>query len=317
VARGLGSDGGGGPPRDRREGLQATVSARLARRPAIGHRLGGEALAEQTPTPIEEHSRQVCASFAPAADPRLSEVLQAVVRHAHALVEEVGLTRDEWLAAIRFLTAVGARCDDVRQEFILLSDTLGVSTLLELINAAPAPGASEPTVLGPFYVPDALLRSFGDSIVTDPATGGTPLVMTGTVKGLDGRPVPRASLDVWQVQPSGLYDIEEDPSKRNLRSRFETGADGAYRFTTVRPVDYTIPDDGPVGAMLRGTGRHSWRPAHVHFMITADGFKPLVTHLFDDSSPWLERDAVFGVRPSLAVDMDGKECVYDFVIEAE
>ena len=247
----------------------------------------------------------------------IRQVLQAVVRHAHALVEEVGLTRDEWLAAIRFLTAVGARCDDVRQEFILLSDTLGVSTLLELVNAAPAPGASEPTVLGPFYVPDALLRSFGDSIVTDPATGGTPLVMTGTVKGLDGRPVPRASLDVWQVQPSGLYDIEEDPSKRNLRSRFETGADGAYRFTTVRPVDYTIPDDGPVGTMLRGTGRHSWRPAHVHFMITADGFKPLVTHLFDESSPWLERDAVFGVRPSLAVDMDGNECVYDFVIEAE
>jgi hydroxyquinol 1,2-dioxygenase len=137
------------------------------------------------------------------------------------------------------------------------------------------------------------------------------------VKGLDGRPVPRASLDVWQVQPSGLYDIEEDPSKRNLRSRFETGADGAYRFTTVRPVDYTIPDDGPVGTMLRGTGRHSWRPAHVHFMITADGFKPLVTHLFDESSPWLERDAVFGVRPSLVVDMDGKECVYEFVIEAE
>lgn len=269
------------------------------------------------PTPIEEHRRQVCASFSPAADPRLSEIMQAVVRHAHALVEEVGLTRDEWLSAIRFLTAVGAHCNDVRQEFVLLSDTLGVSTLLEMVNAAPAPGASEPTVLGPFYVPGAPLRSFGDSIVTDPATGGTPLVMTGTVKDLDGRPVARASLDVWQVQPSGLYDIEEDPAKRNLRGRFETGGDGVYRFTTVRPVDYTIPDDGPVGKMLRATGRRSWRPAHVHFMITADGFEPLVTHLFDESSPWLERDAVFGVRPSLAVSMDGEECVYDFVIEAE
>ncbi|HET9690728.1 MAG TPA: dioxygenase [Acidimicrobiales bacterium] len=267
-------------------------------------------------TPIGDHGRQVCASFAAAGDPRLAEVMQAVVRHAHALVEEVALTRDEWLAAIRFLTAVGARCDDVRQEFILLSDTLGVSTLLEMVNAAPAPGASEPTVLGPFYVPGAPLRGFGDSIVTDPATGGTPLVMTGTVRDLGGRPVSGASLDVWQVQPSGRYDIEDDPSKRNLRSRFETGADGRYRFATVRPVDYTIPDDGPVGTMLRATGRHSWRPAHVHFMITADGFKPLVTHLFDGASPWLERDAVFGVRPALAVGMDGDECVYDFVLEA-
>lgn len=274
-------------------------------------------MAESTLTPIDEHRRQVCASFSRASNPRLSELLQAVVRHAHELVEEVALTRDEWLAAVRFLTAVGARSDDVRQEFILLSDTLGVSTLLEMVLAAPAPGASEPTVLGPFYLPGTPLRSFGDSIVADPATGGTPLVMTGAVKDLDGRPVPRASLEVWQVQPNGLYDIEEHPSKRNLRSRFETGADGAYRFKTVRPVDYTIPDDGPVGAMLRATGRHSWRPAHVHFMITADGFKPLVTHLFNGTSPWLERDAVFGVRPSLVVGMDGNECVYDFVIEAE
>ena len=292
------------------------VSARLGQRPPIEKRKGGRALADQT-MPVVEHRQKVCASFATDANPRLSAVLEAVVRHSHALVDEVQLTREEWRAAIRFLTAVGDRCDDTRQEFILLSDTLGVSTLLEMVNAAPAPGASEPTVLGPFYVPGAPLRPYGDSIVADPATGGTPLVMTGTVKGLDGIPVPQASLDVWQVQPNGLYDIEENPSKRNLRSRFETGADGAYRFTTVRPVDYTIPDDGPVGMMLRATGRHPWRPAHVHFLVTADGFKPLVTHLFDESSPWLESDAVFGVRPSLAVEMGGEECVYDFVIEAQ
>lgn len=268
------------------------------------------------PTTPEEHCRQVCASFASAASPRLSEIMQAAVRHLHALVEEVQLTRDEWMVAIRFLTEVGARCDDVRQEFILLSDTLGVSMLLEMINARPAAGTSEPTVLGPFYIPGAPIRELGDTIVFDPATGGEPLVVCGTVKDVSGRPVLGAWIDVWQVQPNGLYDIEEDTTKRNLRARFKSGPGGTYRFATVRPVDYTIPDDGPVGAMLRAAGRKSWRPAHIHVMVTADGFKPLVTHVFDESSPWLKEDAVFGVRPSLAVDMGAEECRFDFVLEA-
>jgi catechol 1,2-dioxygenase len=263
----------------------------------------------------EVHTKEVSASFASAPDPRLSELMQAAVRHLHALVEEVQLTREEWMAAIQFLTAVGQRSDDVRQELVLLSDTLGVSMLLEMINALPAPGASEPTVLGPFYVPGAPMLALGDSIVSDPATGGEALMMSGAVKDLRGVPVPGASLDVWQVQPNGRYDIEEDPAKRNLRGRFETGPDGTYRFATVRPVDYTIPDDGPVGAMLRAAGRTSWRPAHIHVRVTADGYKPLVTHLFDEASPWLEHDAVFGVRPSLVVDMSGPECTYDLVIE--
>lgn len=261
-----------------------------------------------------ELSAEVGEAFAGAPDGRLGEVMQAAVRHLHAFAEEAGLTHEEWMAGIRFLTAVGARCDDVRQEFILLSDTLGLSSLLEMINRPPAP-ASEPTVLGPFYVPDAPECPIGGSIVFDPATGGRPLVMNGTVTDGLGRPVPRARVEVWQVQPNGLYDIEEDPAKRNLRARLQTGADGAYRFATVRPVDYTIPDDGPVGAMLKACGRQSWRPAHVHFSITADGYRPLVTHVFDRSSPWLHQDAVFGVRPSLVAGMDGPECTFDFVLD--
>lgn len=262
-----------------------------------------------------EHRDQVCATFA-GADPRLVEIMQAAVRHLSAFVEEVGLTREEWRAGIDFLTAVGQRCDDERQELILLSDTLGISMLVEMVNGQPAAGATEPTVLGPFYLPGAAARSFGDSIVDDPTTGGEPLVLHGTVVDLDGLPVPGATIDVWEVQPNGLYDIEEDGGqKRNLRGVFTSLDDGRYEIRTVRPVDYTIPDDGPVGAMLRATGRQSWRPAHVHLMVRAPGFKPLVTHVFDQESPWLGNDAVFGVRDSIIAPMNAGSCRFDLVVE--
>lgn len=274
------------------------------------------ARATQELTTPGDHLSQVLEAFTAGGDARLVQLLQAAVAHLHAFVDEVQLTREEWMAGIQFLTAVGARCDDVRQEFILLSDTLGVSMLLEMVNARPAQGASEPTVLGPFYVPGAPALAFGASIVSDPATGGSPLAMSGTVGDLAGVPVDDACLEVWQVQPNGRYDIEDDPDRRNLRGSFRTGSDGSYRFETVRPVDYTIPEDGPVGTMLRATGRLPWRPAHLHFKVTAAGYKPLVTHLFDASSPWLDRDVVFGVRPSLAADMSSTECRYDFRLEA-
>jgi catechol 1,2-dioxygenase len=225
------------------------------------------------------------------------------------------LTREEWRAGIDFLTAVGQRCDRERQEFILLSDTLGISMLVEMVNDQPAPGATEPTVLGPFYVPGASVRGFGDSIVDDPSTGGEPLVLRGTVQDLDGRPVAGATVDVWEVQPNGRYDIEEDGRKRNLRGVFTSLDDGRYEIRTVRPVDYTIPDDGPVGAMLRAAGRHSWRPAHVHLMVRAAGFRPLVTHVFDERSPWLDSDVVFGVRDSIVAPMDGGSCTFDVILE--
>jgi catechol 1,2-dioxygenase len=264
-------------------------------------------------TTTGDHQRRVCATFA-GADPRTAEVLQAAVRHLCAFVEEIGLSPEEWRTGIEFLTAVGQKCDDERQEFILLSDTLGISMLVEMVNDQTEAGATEPTVLGPFYVPGAPARSFGESIVDDPATGGEPLVVSGAVRDLDGRPVPGATLDVWEVQPNGRYDIEEDGHKRNLRGVFTTADDGRYEIRTVRPVDYPVPEDGPVGDMLRVTGRSPWRPAHVHLMVRAPGFRPLVTHVFDRRSPWLDNDAVFGVRESIVASMDNGSCTFDIIL---
>lgn len=261
-----------------------------------------------------DHTEQVCAAFG-RGDARLIEVMRAAVRHLHAFAEEVQLTREEWMAGIRFLTAVGQACDEVRQEWILLSDTLGLSTLVEMLQAPPRSGATEPTVLGPFYVMDSPECEDGGSIVARPWTGGQPLIVHGTVRDVAGRRLAHATIDVWQVQPSGRYDIEDDPAERNLRARLHTGEDGGFRFTTVRPVDYTIPDDGPVGALLRASGRHPWRPAHIHFAVTAAGYEPLVTHLFDAASPYLDSDTVFAVRPSLVIDMAGPECSVELVLQ--
>ncbi|HLY82437.1 MAG TPA: dioxygenase [Acidimicrobiales bacterium] len=266
-------------------------------------------------TTATEHLRQVASAFDPSTDARLVEIMQAAVKHLHAFVEEVHLTRDEWLAGIRFLTEVGQRCDEVRQEFILLSDVLGVSTLVEMVNQQSPPGATEPTVLGPFHLEGVPLRAFGDSIVDDPSTGGEPLTLHGTVRDLDGSPVPGASVDVWQVQPNGLYDVQEAARSMNLRGVFETAADGRYEVRTVRPVDYTIPDDGVVGAMLRATGRHPWRPAHIHLKTSAPGFKTSVTHVFDAASAWLDGDAVFAVRSSLVASMTDGDCLFDIVLD--
>ncbi|HET9076604.1 MAG TPA: dioxygenase [Acidimicrobiales bacterium] len=259
-----------------------------------------------------DHTDRVVAAFAPGD--RLAVVLRAAVRHLHAFVEEVGLTPEEWMAGVRFLTEVGARCDDVRQEFILLSDVLGVSSLVELVNVSDVQGASPATVLGPFYVEDSPAVSQGGTIVFDPTTGGEPLAVTGTVADLAGRPVAGATVDVWQVQPDGRYDIEVDPGRRNLRGRLTTDDAGRFSFHTVRPVDYTIPADGPVGSLLQAAGRHPWRPAHLHVAVTADGYRRLVTHLFDAASAYLDSDAVFAVRDGLVTDLSGPAAHFDFVL---
>ncbi|MBO0731448.1 MAG: carboxypeptidase regulatory-like domain-containing protein [Acidimicrobiaceae bacterium] len=261
-----------------------------------------------------DHTEQVCASFG-SGDARLNEVMRAAVRHLHAFAEEVQLTREEWMAGIRFLTSVGHASDEVRQEFILLSDTLGLSMLIEMLQAPPAPGVTESTVLGPFYVDDGPDYANGDSIVAAPETGGEALTVRGTVSDTAGRPVAGATVEVWQVQPNGHYDVEDDSAKRNLRATLRTADDGSFSFTTVRPIDYTVPADGPVGAMLAASGRHPWRPAHIHFALTAPGYQPLVTHLFDSTSPYLDSDTVFAVRPSLVVDMAGPECKVEFVLQ--
>jgi catechol 1,2-dioxygenase len=233
-------------------------------------------------------------------DPRLKEIMASLVTHLHGFVKEVEPTFDEWLAAIQFLTRTGQICDDKRQEFILLSDTLGVSMLVDAINHRKPSGATESTVLGPFHVAHAPVMQMGDSISRDQK--GEPLVMSGRVVDQRGVPIHGALLDVWQASADGFYDIQDErqPSM-NLRGLFRTGEDGRYFFRTVKPSSYPIPTDGPVGAMLTALGRHPMRPAHVHFIISADGCEPLTTHLFVAGDPYLESDAVFGVKDSLIV----------------
>jgi catechol 1,2-dioxygenase len=243
----------------------------------------------------------VLATYRDCPDPRLRQIMEAAIRHLHAFASEVGLTRDEWMTGIEFLTAVGHMSMPKRQEFILLSDTLGVSSLVEMVGFNGAPGATENTILGPFYVPGSPRRNLGDSIVVGPESG-TPLLIRGRVTDLGGRPVAGATLDVWQASPTGTYAVEDptqDPD--NLRGVFEVDADGAFEFRTVRPVPYQIPHDGPVGGLLALTARHPWRAAHIHVIASAAGYKSLTTHVFDADSDYLDSDAVFGVRQSLIV----------------
>jgi protocatechuate 3,4-dioxygenase beta subunit len=262
-----------------------------------------------------QHLDDVLASYSHVSDERLLEIMTLLSTHLLTFVEESKLTRDEWMRAIEFLTATGKKCDDVRQEFILLSDVLGVSMLVEMMNQQPSDAATEPTVLGPFYVPHAPDRSMGDSIAID-GDGGEPLTLRGTVRDASGEPLEYAYLEVWQTSPQGFYDVQ-DPSiaPMSYRGNFTTGADGAFLIRTVRPVDYQIPTDGPVGDLLRATNRASWRPAHTHFMVSRDGYKTLITHLFDAGSAHLHSDAVFGVRESLVIPMERGEATFDLVLD--
>lgn len=275
------------------------------------------------PAPQEELLEEVVQSFAEAPDPRLREIMQAAARHVHAFVSEVGLTRDEWRTGIDFLTAVGQKCDEVRQEFILMSDTFGVSSLVEMQNFAGVEGATENTVLGPFYVSGSPVRDFGASVLED-EDPGPRLLVQGRVVDLDGKPVAGALLDVWQNATNRLYAVQ-DPNQNpnNLRGKFSTRDDGSFEFRTIKPVPYPIPDDGPVGDMLRITGRHPWRAAHIHVVVSAPGYKTLTTHIFDRDSDYLDSDAVFGVRDSLIVDFvkdpsgDGLLAQFDITLEPE
>jgi protocatechuate 3,4-dioxygenase beta subunit len=233
-------------------------------------------------------------------DRRLQEVVTSAIRHLHAFVADVGLTHDEWMAGIRFLTEVGKTCDDVRQELILLSDTLGVSTLVERIDYDAAAGATENTELGPFYAPASPERAYGASTLEDPDDGDR-VVVRGRVTGPSGTPISNAAVDVWQNSTSGFYAVQQPGVQHpdNLRGVFRTDADGRYELRSVRPVPYPIPGDGPVGALLAACGRDIMRAGHIHVMASAPGFKTLVTHVFDAASEHLDDDAVFGVRPSL------------------
>jgi len=233
-----------------------------------------------------------------AKDARFRELMTSIVTHLHAVVRDVEPTMDEWMAAIQFLTATGQICDDKRQEFILLSDTLGVSMLLDAINNRKPSGATESTVLGPFHVRGAPPRRMGDTISLDDV--GEPTLVSGRVLDEAGQPIADAVLDVWQTSSDGAYDTQ-DPKQpeMNLRGLFTTAADGRFFFRTVRPSSYAIPTDGPVGKMLIAMGRHAMRPAHIHFIVGAKGYEPVTTHIFVEGDAYLDSDAVFGVKDSL------------------
>ncbi|MGI9657423.1 MAG: dioxygenase, partial [Gaiellaceae bacterium] len=218
--------------------------------------------------------------------------------HLHGFAAEVGLRQSEWEAGIEFLTQVGEITDENRQEFILLSDTLGFSTLVDAL-AGVAPGtATESTILGPFWAANSPLREYGDSIAEQP--GGDPAWVYGCIRDVEGRPIGGVELDVWQAASEGLYAVQDpDAPEAHLRGRFLTRDDGNYAFLGVLPAPYSIPTDGPVGRMLAATKRDSWRPAHIHMIATKAGFERLVTHIFEAETPYLDADPVFGVKPSL------------------
>lgn len=237
-------------------------------------------------------------------DVRFGQIMTSLVKHLHSFIRDVELTEEEWFTGIQFLTRVGQICDESRQEFILLSDTLGVSILVDAINHRMPEGATESTVLGPFHRNGAPVMEQGTNIAqASMAETGTPVVVRGRVTDPSGKPVVGAILDVWQASPDGKYDIQ-DPNQAdmNLRGIFSTDANGEYGFRTVKPSAYPIPDDGPVGDLLHATGRHPMRPAHIHFIITMPGYERLVTHIFVEGDEYLDSDAVFGVKNSLIAD---------------
>jgi hydroxyquinol 1,2-dioxygenase len=250
---------------------------------------------------IDQHNitDAVIARLTNCDNPRLKEVLTSLVTHLHDFVRETRLTEDEWMQGIRFLTATGHMCDGKRQEFILLSDTLGVSMLTVALNQARPPGATEATVVGPFHVDDAPQLAAGADLAR--GAPGEALFVDIEIVGLDGRPVADAEVDVWQADEEGLYDVQrpELGDERRARGVLRTDATGRTHFRTIAPTAYPVPTDGPVGRMLVASGRHPWRPAHVHFLIRAAGYQTLTTHIFRDPDPYLDSDAVFGVRSSL------------------
>lgn len=241
----------------------------------------------------------VIARNAKAPNARLAEVMAVITRHLHAAVKEIEPTQEEWFETIMFLTKTGQMCNEWRQEYILLSDVTGVSMLVDAINNRKPSGASESTVLGPFHVADAPELPLGSDICLDQK--GEPMLVKGRILSTDGTPIANAKIDVWQANDEGFYDVQQKGLQPdfNLRGVFRTNAAGEYWFKGVKPKFYPIPDDGTVGNLLKGLGRHPFRPAHLHYIISADGFQTLTTHIFDPDDPYIHSDAVFGVKQSL------------------
>ena len=242
-----------------------------------------------------------------AEDARLREVMNAITRHLHAAIKEIEPTQDEWMKAIMFLTETGHKCDDWRQEFILLSDVLGVSMLVDAINSRRPAGASENTVLGPFHIGGTPEYPMGTNICLDGK--GEDMVVRGRVLDVEGNPLEGVKIDVWQANDEGFYDVQQKGIQPdfNLRGVFRTGSDGSYWFKAVRPKHYSIPTDGPVGKLLDDLGRHPYRPAHLHYIISKDGYDEVTTHIFDPDDIYIDNDAVFGVKESLIAEFEKVE----------
>lgn len=253
--------------------------------------------------------------------PRLRTVITSLVQHLHAFARDVQLTEDEWWTGLQFLTATGHITDDKRQEFILLSDVLGLSMLVTAQNQAKPAGCTESTVFGPFFVEDAPQVDNGADISNGAV--GSPCLVSGSVRGLDGAAIASAVIDVWQADEEGFYDVQKpEPSGEHIhraRARLVADEQGRFHFRSILAHCYPIPHDGPVGKLLEALGRHPWRPAHLHFMIQAPGYQRLITHIFRDGDTYLDSDAVFGVRQSLVAQWERHEGGYhtlhhDFVL---
>ncbi|WP_103352804.1 dioxygenase [Amycolatopsis sp. CA-128772] len=244
--------------------------------------------------------------WASAHDPRTAEVMSALVRHLHAFAREVRLSETEWMAAVRWLTETGQISTGKREEFILASDVLGLSMLVVQMNHAFAAEATPATVLGPFHIDGSPEKEYGGDM--SDGLPGTPLYITGTVRGLDGFPVVGAVLDVWQADEEGAYESQlPDVDEARLRAKYTSRADGTYCVRTIAPKGYSIPMDGPVGELIRGTDISHFRPAHVHFLINAAGYEPLITHLFQEGAQYLDSDVVFGTKQELVVAFEPRE----------
>ena len=245
---------------------------------------------------------EVVARLKKTKDKRFRELMTSAVKHLHAFAREVNLTEEEWFEGIKFMTAVGQKCDGKRQEFILLSDVLGASMQTITMNNEAYADATEATVLGPFFLEDSPRIELGGDMAA--GAHGQLCWVEGTVRDVHGRPVAGARIEVWEADEDGRYDVQYDDGRTCARAHLFTDADGGFRFWGIRPTPYPIPHDGPVGSLLAATGRSPMRASHLHFMVTADGYRRLVTHVFVRDDPYLASDSVFGVRPSLVRDFE-------------